>query len=790
MLVSRLLPGIVVALACMLPGLPGEEKKTAWWPAAVEEALSRAGKNRPELEKALHATPAEQRKGMAFLMAHMPKRDLRALGADFLRENVELAYQARKERPWGSKVPEEVFFNDVLPYANLDEERHPWRKKLGEICRPLVKDCKTPAEAAGRLNATLFGKLKVRFSTGRKKANQSPQETIEQGLASCTGLSILLVDACRSVCVPARVVGTPLWANKRGNHTWLEVWDGRWHFTGAAEPDPRGLDRAWFVHDAAQAQKDSPVHAIYAASYRRTLVPFPLVWDPECEEFCAENVTDRYTAGRAAPASKVRVQVRVVEEGTRKRLVLPVRISDRKDAAQVWYGQSHGERADPNDFLTFELSPRREYLLRVGERVVVTKAFLTPAGKEQLVDVTVPAVKEKKPALAAEQLARIEKEARAFFDAGARQKDWRFEAQLDRWLAQDDEAVRAAVWKAYRAAGLHADLKADFARHQVRAGKYLSPYVVKEVGKRPLKGWPLFIAMHGGGNAPKKLNDSQWKVMQRYYRDQPSVTGYQYLALRAPDDSWNGFYRDDVLPLFVNLVRQFLLFGDVDPDKVFLMGYSHGGYGAFFVGPKMPDRFAAVHVSAAAPTDGTISARNLRHTFFSFMIGEDDDAYGRRQRCEAFGKVVQKLKDANPDDYPVKMELMKGFGHGGLPDRDKIKEMYPHVRHAVPGRLSWELTDRVVRHFFWLGVERPQRGGSVEARLEDNAVEITARTVEQVEVHLDARLVRFDRPLKVLVEGKKKSVAIAPSLLTLCRSMQERGDPELAWTCTVRVAEK
>jgi len=75
------------------------------------------------------------------------------------------------------------------------------------------------------------------------------------------------------------------------------------------------------------------------------------------------------------------------------------------------------------------------------------------------------------------------------------------------------------------------------------------------------------------------------------------------------------------------------------------MGYSHGGYGAFYIGPKIPDRFAAVHSSAAAPTDDTISPFSLRNTRFTFMVGENDTAYGRRERCEKFDKEIQKLKE-------------------------------------------------------------------------------------------------------------------------------------------------
>jgi pimeloyl-ACP methyl ester carboxylesterase len=695
---TRLL-GLFFLLLTPAPYLVAED--AAWWPAEVEKALGRAGDNRPEILEALRAAPAEQRKGLAFLVANMPERDLRSLKAAFLLENLALAHRARKEVPWGARLTDELFLDHVLPYANVDEARDPWRKEMYELCLPLVKDAKTPGEAAQRLNSSLFGKVKVRYSTERKKPQQSPKESMESGKASCTGLSILLVDACRSVAVPARVVGTPLWTNKRGNHTWVEVWDEGWHFVGACEPDPKGLDRGWFTGDAAQAQKDSRLHAIYAASFRRTDLTFPLVWGPGREDVFAENVTERYARPQPAAA---------------------------------------------------------------------------PAGK---------------PELSAEQLAHIEKAAGDFFAAPeARRATWEFDVGLDQLPAGSEEAARRAVWKAYRASALHEDLKADFEKNRVRFKEYVSPYVVKKVGQRPEGGWPLFIALHGGGGAPKEVNDSQWKIMQIYYKDQDTVGGYQYLALRAPNDTWNGFYADYVPPLVVNLIRQFLVFGDVDPDKVFLMGYSHGGYGAFFVGPKIPERFAAVHSSAAAPTDGTISPRSLRNTRFTFMVGENDNAYGRRERCEKFNAAIAKLKEQDKDGYPVEMEFKKGFGHGGLPDRDKIKDMYPSTRNPVPRRLAWDMTDPLITHFFWLSVPEPAKDRSVEATVDDNKITVTTRGVETFHLDLDSRLVSFGKPLRVRVDGEEQVVEVRPRLLTLCRSMAERGDPRLASTCQVTLKAK
>ncbi len=144
----------------------------------------------------------------------------------------------------------------------------------------IVRDCKTATEAAQALNRELFKQINVHYNLGRKRNNQSPKESIEQHKATCTGLSIILVDACRAVGVPARIVGVPEWAQKEGNHTWVEIWDGDWYFTGADEYDKNGLNRGWFNNDAAiTVRSTNPLNQIYATSWRRTGQYFPLAWD-------------------------------------------------------------------------------------------------------------------------------------------------------------------------------------------------------------------------------------------------------------------------------------------------------------------------------------------------------------------------------------------------------------------------------------------------------------------------------------------------------------------------------
>ena len=139
----------------------------------------------------------------------------------------------------------------------------------------------------------MFPILKVKYhATKRLKPNQSPQESARIGYASCSGLSIILVDACRAVGIPARVVGTPLWTDGSGNHTWAEVWDRQWYFVGAAEPGP--LDQTWFADNAAAADDAKPLNRIYAATFDPDAPVFPLVWAPDQQDVRGRDVTAFY----------------------------------------------------------------------------------------------------------------------------------------------------------------------------------------------------------------------------------------------------------------------------------------------------------------------------------------------------------------------------------------------------------------------------------------------------------------------------------------------------------------
>jgi transglutaminase-like putative cysteine protease len=293
--------------------VPGRDREN------VAKAFATAGPNAEELATAIASVEPEMRPGMAFLIATMPERDLTSLSARFLVDNTVLAYEAWRNAPWGHRISEQMFLQYILPYANVNERRDDWRADFTERFQAKVWATPDPMAGVKLLNDTINDALKVHYhASKRKKPDQSPYESMELGWASCTGLSILLVDACRAAGIPARCVGCPAWKVVQGNHTWVEVFgpdaEGRWRWfnVGDTGSDPRCEN---WVNERCRTETDPNdwVHSVWAATWRPTGRHFPLPWEWEIEYVPAVNVTrfysepveHRFTAARPGPATVV-----------------------------------------------------------------------------------------------------------------------------------------------------------------------------------------------------------------------------------------------------------------------------------------------------------------------------------------------------------------------------------------------------------------------------------------------------------------------------------------------------
>ncbi|MEZ6017721.1 MAG: transglutaminase domain-containing protein, partial [Planctomycetota bacterium] len=481
-----------------------------------------------------------------FLAEHAPARDA-GLSVELLRENLALALEARARFPWAAGVPEDVFLNDVLPYASLDETREAWRPKLLEVAAPLVADARTLEEAAQALNRGLFNAVNVHYNTGRKQPNQSPAESIAQTRATCTGLSILLVDACRAVGVPARIAGVASWADKRGNHTWVEVFDGAdWRFTGADEYDAAGLDRGWFVGDASKAVAGNARFGVWATSWRATGAHFPMVWGQSDRSVPAVDVTARYARTASdADAALALFSVRVWREpGARVAAEVVVRGAD---GAEVARETTRAGRADLNDMPALRLAAG-EYTLEVTVGGETRRAPLDArtAGARTL-DLN---WSELTPGAGASPVSA----ATAGPAQGAGLSRAEAEQQIAEAFAARTEATSAA-------------LAAEYEAKAFVVGERTLRTLEKRFGDAAPGERSLWISMHGGGGAPREVNDRQWANQIRLY--EPSE-GF-YVAPRAPTDTWNLWHEGHIDPLFQRLIDAYVTLHGVDPDRVYLM---------------------------------------------------------------------------------------------------------------------------------------------------------------------------------------------------------------------------
>lgn len=227
------------------------------------------------------------------------------------------------------------------------------------------------------------------------------------------------------------------------------------------------------------------------------------------------------------------------------------------------------------------------------------------------------------------------------------------------------------------------------------------PILYRTFGESPAEGRSLYISMHGGGNAPKALNDQQWKNQIYLYTPEEGV----YIAPRAPFDDWNMWFRPQMDQFFEMLILAAVAEFNVNPDKVYLLGYSAGGDGVWRMAPRMADRWAAASMMAGHP--GEASQLNLRNLPFMIWMGELDGAYNRNTLAVQKGKVLDSLQLADKDGYVHETHIIQGSGHWmNRVDTAAIAWMAQYRRNPYPERVVWRQEETVRGSMYWLAVDK------------------------------------------------------------------------------------
>ncbi len=201
---------------------------------------------------------------------------------------------AAADFPWSNQIPGQIAADALHPDTVLDEQPCDWRPVLAPLFSPLVADCTTPREAVLRIAASIGTATGVYYSMERRKPGMNALEALAEKKVSCTGQSILLVCALRSIGIPARAVGVLTWNHIQGNHTWVEAWfDGAWHMIEFNEKD---FNTPWVMEYIGMLDPRHPYQRIMAASPsgKGTWVPADIAAKLGHRNLPAEDVSERY----------------------------------------------------------------------------------------------------------------------------------------------------------------------------------------------------------------------------------------------------------------------------------------------------------------------------------------------------------------------------------------------------------------------------------------------------------------------------------------------------------------
>lgn len=359
----------------------------------------------------------------------------------------------------------------------------------------------------------------------------------------------------------------------------------------------------------------------------------------------------------------------------------------------------------------------------------------------------------------------------------------------------------AGVWHLPASLEPHADMKYTFTTY----------------GQKPAKGWPLLIYLHGSGPREREFATGQALTRQWAEANGASV----WFVPRIPNEGeYYRWWQKAKLHAWDSLLRRALADPDIDPDRIYMLGISEGGYGSQRLASFYADYLAAAGPMAGGEPLVNAPADNLRNTPFSLLTGSEDRGFYRNILTERTGLMLDSLAAANPGDYEHRVELQPGRGHG-IDYSPTAPWLLRHVRRQSPRRVTWEdyPMDGVRRRAFANIEPLTQPAGDERVRYDvviDSAAcaikltvdTVTYRTVEAdphwgialrsartftpakhgvVRIYLDDKMIDTRRKITVYVNGRKKRIKPQRGEQVMARSIELWGDPRRIYPASLLV---
>lgn len=306
--------------------------------------------------------------------------------------------------------------------------------------------------------------------------------------------------------------------------------------------------------------------------------------------------------------------------------------------------------------------------------------------------------------------------------------------------------------------------------------------------RRPPTGYSLWISMHGGGSCPAPVNDEQFQNQIGLYNPNEGI----WVIPRSPTDSWNQWHEAHIDPMFDRIIENYIMARDVNPNRVYILGYSAGGDGVYQLAPRMADRFAAAAMMAGHPNDA--SPLSLRNLPFAIFVGENDSDYNRNEIAGKWSKQLDQLQKSDPQGYRHHVNICENMGHWMCGrDAEALSWMTKWTRNPWPKKIVWVQDDVLHRRFYWLSLPESveaKQGQKITAEIVGQTIDIsTSDDIRQLTLRLADALIDLDQPIIVNVEnhGQVFEGHVPRTAKAIEESLRDRADPSCAATALLKL---
>ena len=331
----------------------------------------------------------------------------------------------------------------------------------------------------------------------------------------------------------------------------------------------------------------------------------------------------------------------------------------------------------------------------------------------------------------------------------------------------------------------------------------------------------LILGLHGGGAGAGSASEpaGTWKL--------PKTLGMYPQGIRLIDDTWNSVHGERFLLTLIEIAKAQY---DVDPDRVYAMGFSMGGVGSMFLAGRHPDLLAgaipAHGVVAAGKTTKVVREEdvgeiehgllpNLRNVAVYFYTGTEDRNCEPGTFCKAW-TMIQALREDDAEGYAdIRFQCHEGIAHAfppGEPGKG-FKFIEDKRRDAYPTKIVWEFnkdpwifpdaedegkaTRRPKQWMYWLHCRHPEdRMLVVATRRDEEGVHVIDLQISKVAfpddftVYLNEKMITPNQDVVLRVNGKEVYRGRPqPDVATIFESFDAKLDRMLTFDRRIQVPE-